>query len=1259
MLSKKIIHKLNERYEEFIILQKKMKSNKRKCIEQINKSDELEINSKYKETININDSNKLYCDCVFDSQIAYLVKKMDENPINSITIIEYLQNKDLQKKVNNSELFLVCKKKNELIKYESEIRKSHFRHKNMSDNPMSEWHKNWQECFELTEVIIGNRRADAVVKKNVLEFQYSRISTVDIDNRTKNYDNYNVYWIIECDDTIKVDETSNGTYIITFEKDKWKYKNFINQQYIYLDNKNRIFRINPQNIKCDMIEVGKYKVNDDFIDYLNDDNIKWEENPIEQGIIYYNQRGAGCGKTYESIQLLQKEKKFAHKEIFIYLTKMHSAKDVILKEFQDQHNRGDLDNLVFDEQDDNNAFLNEKNKNSHINKGINKQYKLSFLNKITSKNAQIIIGTIDSFCYAIGNKKVKEADYFRGIVKSIREGYVSVTNDGTIKYAQQNSKLNKKCLVIIDEAQDLGPDYIQAFDMIIKKTGIDTYVIGDKLQSIWGIINMYTFLENNNLGTTIEKNIGKNEVKRFHNVQFKDFVNRMIDFKKYDLSPIENICDKKCKYKHEDGKKPFEILQIPEIYTNDSDDIKVNRTIEKIIKYMDNEINEYNYLPKNFMFIFPFLKKNYLANQLEARLQDFWIKKFGNKEYQKNVLSKNDFWKEKMNTNKFHKYVYLHKSEERQPINIRESENATRMLSIHSSKGNGCEVVFLLGISEYTLTRFSGQKCNIVYDSLLHVAITRQKKSLYIGLVNNGDEIWNRFNNHFNIIEDINLRPRIENITKTIRFSNVIDDLVKNDNTYNNIYKLIIKPNECEKKLSHKEINNNNIIIDWGHHIVRYCMFFYNIMKNIVENENMEENDEQKSQFLKVLSKISNLQINYYIYENYYKKLDEINTLNKKHKKNTEIPILLYGTTEKTIYHKYCNILKDFMCDIQIKLNKNLKNNKLPSLCALETMILLHMVDIMDHSKYAEILVTDIYSVMYCYDECSNEINDNHPNECLCRKKFTESNDSNNMDSYAEIRKSINKHYQKIEQINLIYNNYHKYMVKKYKSIKFIYNINQPVSFKNNTTNFRLFDCYKILAYSEEYVIHFIIKPQFNKLNFAEIMINAIFNNVMLNKCDDSEKRYQGKKIITCVLTLDLYEPVFYEFDTDTLNNMIISYVNDFLFRKYESYHTILYNFYSYCLKNKPNDKNSIDYICDELDKCQLQTFHRLPGYILYYFNTIKKDVNNANKKNKPIKNILTRVNDKNIFLNKINEDLKDTINEYLNIKNDEINNDY
>ena len=80
----------------------------------------------------------------------------------------------------------------------------------------------------------------------------------------------------------------------------------------------------------------------------------------------------------------------------------------------------------------------------------------------------------------------------------------------------------------------------------MRHTYIDTYIIGDKLQSLWDENNILTLIEKNGLPTIhIQKSEGINNVNRFHNIHFKDFVNKLIDFKKYNLPEINNICQNK------------------------------------------------------------------------------------------------------------------------------------------------------------------------------------------------------------------------------------------------------------------------------------------------------------------------------------------------------------------------------------------------------------------------------------------------------------------------------------------------------------------------------------------------------------------------------------------------------------------------------------------------------------------------------------------------------------------------------------------
>ena len=468
------------------------------------------------------------------------------------------------------------------------------------------------------------------------------------------------------------------------------------------------------------------------------------------GTIYFNQRGAGCGKTYESIQLIQT--RFKDKNTFLYLTKMHSAREVIYSEFVDQFENKQLFKTSF--------VILEKN-------NIGKQYIIRFQNIKTQEICTAIIGTIDSFTYAIQNRNKimsKGDDFFMEIVRRIRSHSVDNPEllldkeNRTIRYAQGTMSLTERTLVIIDEGQDLEQTYIEAFQNIITFTGIDTYVIGDKLQSILSENNLFTYLEriNENPSSNIclQKDVGKNIVKRFHNEHFKRIVNQVVHYEDFGLEPIVGICDGKCKYHHE-KTNPLTIDKgFPSLYVDSPDYIQI--TIQKILRDMEQKANRYHYLPNNFCFIFPVVNyKNVFIHYLLTAIQNFWIRRFIRSEtYTTELLSQlenNPYWenlaKDKEKDTSDYRHCILHRSEPGKTINLAESINATRIMSIHASKGTGCECVYLLGLSEKILTIFTnGNKDSLVYESLLHVGLTRQKKFLYVGYnEREDDDIVQRF----------------------------------------------------------------------------------------------------------------------------------------------------------------------------------------------------------------------------------------------------------------------------------------------------------------------------------------------------------------------------------------------------------------------------------------------------------------------------------------------------------------------------------
>lgn len=1136
-----------------------------------------------------------YCTCYFESEFGYILNNINDKieEKNKIYINDYIKNENIYNDIKNSKI-LVCMFRKELIKYESNLKnKFMFRHKNVKY--MTKWHKDWQDNFSDTEIKIGERFADAIINNIVLEFQHSYIEKDLVEKRKLNYINNNkeLFWIIDCvNDNIIIKKFGNIYQIKFNSNNSWKYLNFVSQNYIFLDfydsidKINKIFKINPNSVKSNMIDVLSYHTKNEFIENLknNSFNKLYDYDEIYQTTLYFNQRGAGSGKTFESVQLVQNDDLFANIKTFIYLTKAHTAANVIYNEFIQQYESKKLNKV-----------------NNFITKKYLKHYLFNFT--VNDKKCEVIIGTIDSFMYAIGDGKNhidNTNNFFTSIAKKIRSGNINLDNKFN-KYGGVNIKLSKECLIIIDEAQDLEPYYIEAINTIMRSTYINVYVIGDKLQSLQLKNNTHTFLEletNELPNTKIIRNTGENIVRRFHNRHFINFVNEIIRFQDFNLPCITGICDINCKYIHKDII-PYNIFCSNQLQlTIKNEDNEMNKLIEYILLKMNYEISENNYLPNNFMFIFPILSNNQIANRLEVEIQDFWINKFNDENY-KNILLKNDYWKN-INFNKYIQFIYLHKSEENRPINLDISKNSSRILSIHAAKGNGCEVVFLLGLDEKSLKIFSKYNNtyldakDIIYESLLHVGLTRQKEKLYVGLSNINDKIGLRFKKY--IDNETEIIPNLDSIKSTFRFSKINDCLNKNSEL--NLINTCINIKEIQNKILSNETEKELNIIDWGHHLIRYLVFKYYLIYNIHNSTKGKKNDADKSsQIIEIMRIFTEAKIiNAKNPKEYYKIL--IKNKEDEFKKNMKsIPILEFEN--KNI--NYIKIINDITRHIQNKIKQGLKKNQLPNLCPYEIIILYYGIYAINNGVYSDINIANLYNITSYYDECSNEIDDIHEKDynCLCKKYFSAGN-NNITTTYSDIRKSITEFYKKTEQVNETFKNFTNLLNKEYEIdiSNFHYNLMYPLTLNGNSDQFKIWNIYEIIANSNKYVLYFVIKASLNKLNLNETINNIIYNIYFLSNIKETingYKEYSKKNIIICIFTLDSTEPILFSFDIDKeymilINQNIKNYILEDLSQK----HQILIKFNEYC---KLNNICSYNKICEK---------KKIPKYILSIFENLK-----------------------------------------------------
>lgn len=1126
------------------------------------------------------------CDCNFSSDTGYI-----EN--DKISISEYFNNMDLYKNKN-----IVCENNVSLVPCNGEKVKPYFKHKSPSNN-MCDWHKEWQSKFEQSEVRIGNCIADSVLNNYVIEFQHSEIKEEVVKNRNENYNenNYNLIWVIDGNKGIEIVNKYNdeSVLIIKFNKDRWKYNSFSKtSDVIYLNKNDKIFKIYLKDIKCDMITVNEYKTRKEFINSLENGKLDllWKNEKIDQCTLYYNQQGAGCGKTYNSIQALNNG--FEHKTNFIYLTKMHSAKDVIYNELREQRDNGYLQNLEFDDETD---VEYEKS---------GKQYKINFIKNNIS--CSVTIGTIDSFMYSVNKKNQQTkttSGYFKEIIKNIIENKAEKVED--TRYV--GTKLNKETLIIIDEAQDLEKEYVQAICLIMNATYVDTYVIGDRLQSIFMEDNVMTYLDGKNYEGNIKiiKNKEINQVRRFHHEQLKDKVNEVIDYGKYGLIPIENICPNicpsKCKYHHihnEPTHNAWEKIFVPTIYANDYDNDKVHKTLDDIITRIDDNVDRYSYGPENFMFIFPILKNNLLAIKLLEYIQVYWIEKMN-----KLATSGSEYWNENKHKywnegkNKYNDFVQLHKSEENKPINLRESEHATQILSIHAAKGNGREIVFLLNLTERNLKMFS-RESDLIYESLFHVAITRQKVKLYIGMNTNDltDDIYNKLGG----IDD---KEGEFLVTKFIKYDKVIDLAIINCN------KKIEPMIDYELK---EENNPNNIknIIQWEHHLIRFTVMKYRLLFNII---NKEKIDLDHDHTLRVLRKIGRSKISICkSSKEYNQKLCEIygnikeNTENKSNLCETdEIPIL--ELSKNSVYRSYRKILHRYIEEIQSKINKEIKDKKLPNLCPLECVILHYMMKTQEGINNTNISIINVYSIINKYLESSGCSTIHSDYGCLCNEEIEQriskevKSDKKNIEKEKEkenIKEEIVQFYNNITHVDKIYESYSCYLKKNFPDETFNYNINTTIklSGKDDFITMQKFD---VIARSEKSVIFFNLKPQLTTLNFSEYMTKNIFNKYIISNPshDKNVEKFKNKNVIACMIALNYNEPMFYSYEKS--DNLIIKEsIKDSLKNHFSQFSKSIFKIYDKTVRGHDSFLEKLEFFLQKVD------IIKWPGHIKKFLTHYK-----------------------------------------------------
>jgi hypothetical protein len=660
-------------------------------------------------------------------------------------------------------------------------------------------------------------------------------------------------------------------------------------------------------------------------------------------------------------------------------------------------------------------------------------------------------------------------------------------------------------MLIVDEAQDLNIAYTRAYFSITSYCKLICYVIGDRLQSLTQTDSLY---QNKDLLEVLCKEYGvyyvynelPNICQRFNNEEHMHFVNNV-------LSNKVNIVGTNSSYIPTNGLKAVNVIVTNITYREKHDVVEVvnddfdldNSFYNDIIERVEKEVDTNAYTPENFMFIFPIVNRLKIAEPLLTRLREFWQQKMQDENY-RSKLNEDNYW---LTVEDYDNAIYCvyHRSEDGKPIDLNESRYQTRFLSIDASKGNGCEVVFLLNFTHDNLkTRvncINNYSEDINYLSFIHVAITRQKNSIYVYLDNSKlDPLHDMFKDY--IDSSIILSNRHVNNTGNIRInpdklkvSDFYDDTIEVNNIFN------------EK--------NTKMLIDMSYHNLRtYAIKTILYIRCI--------GDRHYSDFAYKMCLID--EIVGVTSREYYKWLKG----KKAGSDEKSIKIMQKGDTDIVL-----NIIRQAILKIQ-----RLCNGSPAKFCPLEYIVIAFSWELLKNRQYSDFTCTDLYRVMSNYkDIASNTHKDIY--DCGCpggnddigvKNKIV--NFINTLDSISDIVNKVEGHIFKTTG-NLMY---------EYESGKYVVMEGVVISYK-----FIIFDPLRIRDINV-----YLIQPTLDLMSLPRVLVKAELVRFMI-KNDKKFKNADTMRVIVKVVTSSFKELIDLDYYKDCrLGNVKIKEViKDFI----------------------------------------------------------------------------------------------------------------
>lgn len=572
---------------------------------------------------------------------------------------------------------------------------------------------------------------------------------------------------------------------------------------------------------------------------------------------------------------------------------------------------------------------------------------------------------------------------------------------------------------------------------------------------------------------------------------------------------------------------PIEVIQHDTIYADDYEPAKVTAFVKKIVGVVAQEVDTSKRLPEDFLIVLPTVSKNPLADRIELELEDWWKIR-----YPDGIIESNEPQR--------YQFVMFHKSEPNRPIDTTLSARMTRMVSIHSSKGDGRKVVIVVDPNEFIFKRYSNGEKNLVYESLLHVALTRQEEKLYITLTGE-DEITARL---CSAAGDIGMPVTIWDISEipTCPLNKKIFKLQTLDNWADTSIEPSLDRLYQALPCIAQGGDRDKILVDNEHHELRYaCMhtcFLLSLLRYEKENslEHYVNNVFDDINRANIVSELTPDEFNDLMWPDKRKK--KINEESDNKQQSFSIPIYVHNCDRDRRLH---DILNDMIMAVRDKIfrythSPSALNNA--AFCPLECLVFQYMLDaVQSHRQNLRpcvvVRLKFLYQIIADFDAGYTEHDELG---CRCSNWFKADQSKEDEIGQERSRNAISNHFHQLQCIKHLVN----LMCWKYPGCKWtrqqIYSqFDDNPDFVIVTNNVRSY-----LAFSETTVLIVFLVPQLSVIQFRPVLLEAIFTTCVLmapqNRPTSKSKntdRYawnakNPKKYVAVLLSFDFPEQPVY-----------------------------------------------------------------------------------------------------------------------------------